>query len=377
MSTALLERLQSERADLVQFVERTLESVDGRDLSETEMRSVQSTKERIEAIDAQMKPLADFMATRDAAADLTRSFARQERRERSAPAESRSIGDQFISSEVFGEYRGRGTSSRLTVESRALPTGLAEIADLLPRNPRVDITAPTYTPLLDALSSINVSTNAIETIVWAKAAGGAAKVAEKSAKPSVEFAPTVTPYTLDTIAAWTQMTRQMMEDAPAVRDSINGQLIRDVALKMEAEAAAALVAATLPTASGADLLTAIRTGVGTVQAAGYMPGVVILNPADWATLDIDVFSSTLNGPTVGQRFWGLRPVTAVSQPAGTATVADLGAGVQHFRRSGISLYVTDSHGDTFLSNVFTVLAEARARTVVTRPDALVECTVTP
>lgn len=374
MSTALIERLTEERTGLVEFVERTLADVEGRDLSESEMRSVTTTKERIEQIDAQIKPLAEFMETRSAAADLTRNLGRSERREASRSTENRSFGDQFIASEVFGEYRGRGTSSRFTVESRALPTGLSEIADLLPRAPRVDATAPTSTPLLDAMSPITVSGNAIETIVWAKT-GGAAKVAEKAAKPSVEFTPTVTPFTLDTVAGFTQMTRQMIEDAPAVRDSINGQLVRDVALKLEAEAAAALAAATLPTATATSLIAAIRTGVGTVQAAGYNPGVVILNPADWAALDIDVFGSTLGGPVNGQSFWGLRPVSAVSQPAGTATVADLNAGVQYFRRSGVSLYITDSHGDTFLSNVFTVLAEARAKTVVTRPAALVECSV--
>ena len=375
MSTALIERLQSERTDLVAYVERTLEGVEGRDLSESEMRSVQTTKERIEQIDAQARPLAEFMQTRDAAADLTAHLGRSEKRERKPSAEVRSLGEQFVESDVFRDYRGRGTSSRFMGEMRALPTGLSEVADLLPKpGTRVDITAPVYTPLLDAISTVQVSSNAIETVVWAKT-GGADVVAEKAAKPSVEFTPTVTPITLDTIAGYTQMTRQMMEDAPAVRDSINGQLRRDVALKMEAEAAAALVAATLPTATAANLLAAIRTGVGTVQAAGYNPNVVILNPADWAALDIDVFDSTLNGPTVGQRFWGLRPISAVAQPAGTATVADLGAGVQRYARSGVSLYVTDSHGDTFLSNVFTILAEGRASTVVTRPAAFAECSV--
>jgi hypothetical protein len=231
------------------------------------------------------------------------------------------------------------------------------------------------TPLIDAIGSIPVSQNGIEVVKWVKAAGGAAKVAEKAPKPSVEFEPSVVPYTLDTIAGYTQLTRQMIEDAPAVRAAIDLELRRDVALKMEAEAAAALVAATLPTAtSSVSLLAAIRKGVGVVQAEGYFPNAVILNPADWADMDLDVFAGTSAGGTpIQQRFWSLTPIAANSQPAGTATVADLSAGVQHYRRSGISLYVTDSHGDTFLANVFTLLAEARAKTIVTRPAALVEC----
>jgi hypothetical protein len=287
----------------------------------------------------------------------------------------RSIGEQFAASPVFAEYRGHGTSSRFNAEMRALPTGLAEVADLNRPGLRVNATPPTVTPLLDAITSIQVSSNGFEVVVWGKAAGGAAKVAEKAPKPSVEFEPTVTPITLDPIAGYTQMTRQLIEDEPAIRDAINGMLMRDVALKMEAEAAAALVAATLPTATDSvSLLGAVRRGIGTVQAKGYQPNAVLLNPGDWAEMDIDVFSgSSFNGTTIQRTFWGLTPISAASQPAGTATVLDLSNAVQHYRRSGVSLYITDSHADTFLSNVFTVLAEARAKTVVVRPDAAVEC----
>ena len=53
-------------------------------------------------------------------------------------------------------------------------------------------------------------------------------------------------------------------------------------------------------------------------------------------------------------------------------MGDFRSAVQHYFRSQISLYITDSHADTFLSNVFTLLAEQRSKTVVVRPAALVE-----
>jgi hypothetical protein len=374
MST-LLEQYQSERDGLVAVLDRTLEGVEGRDLSDIEQRSVTDARTRIEALDEQIKLVSGAIQTRNAGADLTSMLNRAERRDRIEVVEHRSMGEQFVASDVFSGYQARGTSARFQIEERALPTGLAEISDLLPQKARVDASAPTMTPLIDAIGSIPVSQNGIEVVKWVKAAGGAAKVAEKAPKPSVEFEPSVVPYTLDTIAGYTQLTRQMIEDAPAVRAAIDLELRRDVALKMEAEAAAALVAATLPTAtSSVSLLAAIRKGVGVVQAEGYFPNAVILNPADWADMDLDVFAGTSAGGTpIQQRFWSLTPIAANSQPAGTATVADLSAGVQHYRRSGISLYVTDSHADTFLANVFTLLAEARAKTIVTRPAALVEC----
>jgi HK97 family phage major capsid protein len=371
----LLEQYQSERDGLVAVLDRTLEGIEGRDLSDIEQRSVTDARARIEALDAQIELVSGAIQTRNAGADLTAVLNRAERREQ-APIEARSWGEQFVASGQFSDYRGRGTSASLVIESRALPTALADMADVLPSKARVDITPPTSTPLLDVINTVNVSQNGIETVVWSKVAGGAAKVAEKSAKPSVEFAPAITPYTLDTIAAYTQMTRQMIEDAPAVRSTIDGMLRREVALKLESEAAASLVAATLPTATDSSLLAAIRQGVGVVQAAGYNPNAVLLNPADWADLDIALLSGTsAPGTPIQQSFWGLRVIAANSQPAGTATVGDMSAGVQRYSRTGVNLYITDSHADTFLSNVFTLLAEARAKTIVTRPQALVECSV--
>ena len=37
---------------------------------------------------------------------------------------------------------------------------------------------------------------------------------------------------------------------------------------------------------------AIRIGVGLVEAAGYTPNAVLLNPADFAALDINAYDRT-------------------------------------------------------------------------------------
>ena len=292
-----------------------------------------------------------------------------------------SWGEAFVRSDVYSGYNFRGTSSRLEiddVQTRALPTGIADLiaAGFKPALPtQIDTTPPPLpTPLLDTVNNIQVSTNAIEYIAWVKRSGGAAKVAEKSAKPSAEFGPVVTPATLDNFAVYTQLTRQMMEDFAAVTDTINNGLRRDVANAEEADAAAVLAAASasIPDAHGADLLSSIRVGIGTVQAAGYNPSAVLLNPADWAALDISVMTGTLGGPTTGRNFWGLTPIPSTAQPAGTAIVGAFAQAVHHYYRTQVTLYVTDSHGDTFLSNVFTILAERRGKTVVVRPAALAE-----
>lgn len=378
----MLERLRDERAEVEKYVEQTLSGVEGRDLSDAELRTLSDSKARITALDGQIGPLVEFLQAKDSAADLTAVLGRGARAHAQASAagvETRSMGEAFIASDVYGTYPGRGTSSRMHYEARALPMSLTSMGSALPPKPRVDISAPPApTPLLSLIDTVPVSGNGVETIIWAKVAGGADVVAEKAVKPSVEFAPTVASFTLDTIATWTHATRQLLEDAPAIAARIDTELRREVNRKMEAEAAAALVAATLPTATDAtSLMNGIRKGVGVVQAAGYTPNGVLLNPADWATLDIDVFGNTLLGPSMRSNFWGLTPVAATSQPAGTATVGDFSSGVQRYSRSDIAIYVTDSDQDDFLKNLFKILCEVRAKTVVTRPAALVEVTKTP
>ncbi len=336
--------------------------------------------DRLSASYAEMASWEDRKAkSNEVGAALHRAEAARPAEEPALARESApSVGETFTRSDVYQGYSFRGTSARLEVpRERTLPGTLADWAGALPAAPQRDITPPAApTTILDLVPAIPVSSNSVETIVFGIVAGGAAVVAEAGVKPTIEFGPTVTPITLDTLAVYTSLTRQMIEDAPAVKARIDQMLARDVRREAESEAAAALVAATLPTAQGADLLAAIRVGMGTVQAEGYSPSAVLLNPADYAALDIDVFGKTLNGPVVGRGFWGLTPVADVAQPAGTATVGDFNAGVERYVRSGVNLYLSDSHGETFVSNIFTILAESREKSVVIRPAALCECTVT-
>jgi hypothetical protein len=339
---------------------------------------------RSAALDSQIERLVSLYGAREQADALQGRFARgaqrSEQREQGAP---QSWGETFVRSEVFTTYPARGTSGRLHLDSepqtRALPTGLADLlaAGWKGGTTQVDTTPPqTPTPLLDTMPNITVSSNAIEAVVWAKVAGGAAIVPEKGTKPPAEWGPTVTPATLDNIAVYTQLTRQMVEDAAAVRSLIDTGLRREVLLKEETEAAAALVAATLPTADGAgDLLAGIRIGIATVQGEGYNPTAALINPMDWANLDVHLLDhQSVGEAAVHSNYWGLRLISSSAQPAGTVTVGDFNAGVQHYVRSGVSLYISDSHAETFLANVFTLLAERRTKTLVTRPAALCEVT---
>lgn len=385
MSNAVVDRLREERDEARAAAVALAES----DKFDPKDEVYLGLKTRAEQLDARVSELAALMEARKSSdaldGRLSKSQARSETS--STTATPRSFGEAFIRSESFTEYAGspRGRMPKVEMpeglEVRALPTGLSDVygsGNLTQPTTSVSVQPPAApTPLLDNINRVQVTSNAVEFVLWEKAAGGAAVVAEKGNKPSVEFNPTVTADALDNIAAYTQLTRQLIEDAPAVRDMINGELVREIRREEEAQVAAAITAATLPTAAGADLLASIRVGVGTVQAAGYAPNAVLLNPADWADMDNVVMGSTLNGPTRNQTFWGLTPIPSTAQAAGTAVVGDFRTAITQFYRSEIALYITDSHASTFLANVFTLLAERRSLAAVTRPQALVEVAATP
>jgi hypothetical protein len=124
------------------------------------------------------------------------------------------------------------------------------------------------------------------------------------------------------------------------------------------------------------MLASIRTGIATVQGAGFAsPNAILLNPADAAAIDVEVMTGGLNGPVTVGSYWGVPYVPSNSVPAGTAYVGDFGVGVQLFNRGQAEVYMTDSHADYFVRNMLLLLAETRALATVPDPAAIAECTV--
>src|SRR3954469_11224497 len=263
MSTAVLDNLRGER-DAAR--DAAIVMAEQEDFTPTDEAYAQ-LEARAVKLDNQIEQLAKLMEARSAAdaldGKMTKAGKRQEqqRQDPQILQTMQSWGELFIRSEEFKSYRGRGTSGQYELDSdqlqtRALPTGLADLvaAGFKGAPYQVDTSpAAAPTPLMDNITQIQVSGNAIEYVAWTKKAGGATKVAEKAAKPSAEFGPTVTSTTLDTFAVFTQLTRQLIEDAPAVRSLIDSELRRDVARAEEADAVAVLAAAaaSIPDASNA------------------------------------------------------------------------------------------------------------------------------
>ena len=382
-----LRRLVDERTNLTETMTRTADqaAAEERDLTEAESTALAGLQNRCGEIDRQLTQYNEQAESMRAFADLQSRL--ETRREESnngsrttsmVAAPERTWGQGWVESDAFRTYRGVGQSAPFELagylETRAVVT-TAQLAIPHQVLPPSELAA-TRTPLLELVNRVTVGTGVVD---WVEIGADpvAAVVAEGAAKPEAAF--TMTPKTaaLDTIAHWMQITRQALDDAPYMRSLIEGKLRRGLLAKAEADMAAALVAATLPATAGASLLAAIRAGIGIVEAAGYQPNAVVLNPADFAALDVDVMGTTDTGPVRGQSFWGLTPVAVASQPAGTATVGDYTEGATLFDRGVSNVFVTDSHASLFISNILVILAEARLKSAVTDLAAFCECTKTP
>jgi HK97 family phage major capsid protein len=379
MDTTVIDRKRSDLADVLTQIETlaTREEFKPEDVAELQTRA--------NGLKAQIQTLTEAMQARAASTDmdamLQRAARTQEQRQREHVEAGESLGSMFTRSAQFSGYAGVGTTGR--VETGLLTRALPMKSDAFPvqANPMNGYRdgAPLRTPLLNLVGGIPVSYGGFKVAsLQVKGTGGkpganpVVVTAEGAAKPSVELEEVAVPVNLDTLPVWTQVTRQALEDIPGLRARIDAKLSRLVLSAAEKRVADAILAATLPAVDGAgDLFAGIRNGIASVQDAGGVPTVLLINPQDAAAIDI---AALLRGfPVDGT--WGLTPVPSSSVTKGTAVVADIEAAVERYEKSsGVSVYITDSHASTFTENVFTILAELRDDTVVVDASAAVKVT---
>lgn len=379
------EQLMEERDTLSAAIETTVtesqESNAG--LSDDAKAKIKGMQTRVASIDETLGVIATEQDSTRKAYEFAARFTRTPKVEEREPAKSEhtSWGRAFVESVEFREYDGHGKTGRFEVTEpdnpfeRRAPLMTSDLPKTIGASV-ISIAEPDEaTPLFAVVGQEQVSTGSFEYVSYTMD-NNAAVVPEGTVKPESTITENIVPGTLDTIAHWTQVTRQTLEDSARVRSIIDGKLRDGVNKKVHDSIVDALLAAVLPTAEGADLLAAIRVGVATVQGNGFSPNALLLNPMDWADLDIAVMGAAGLSPVSQQSFWGMRPVAHASQPAGTATVGNFKSGATLFYRSGVGVYATDSHADTFTSNIFTILAERRSKAAVTQPLALCDCTAT-
>jgi hypothetical protein len=216
-------------------------------------------------------------------------------------------------------------------------------------------------------------TSAVEYSRYTGQQGAAAvQAGEGAAKAAVRPDHTLITQSALTIAGFSKMSRQSMNDSAELRRAVDTTLTRsvntalDVALTTGGNGFAggfAALATAYTSLVYTALVDAISEGVATMQTAGFAPDVVAVSPADW--LAITVMKSTtgeyLSGAYLGAmpaEMRGLRVVLSPSVAAGKALLID---------STHTELLVVDGFmvevgyvGDDFTNNLATILGEMRA-----------------
>lgn len=281
-------------------------------------------------------------------------------------------GQRFVNSPQWLGRSGEGVTAGAVpldgyLEAHAPIEERAEISTTDVAGPRGFLARPVdelVAPISARCDQVLTTETAVDVVRWTGAAEPA-EVAEGAPKQAADLAPSLAPLTLPFLSTWLPLTRNVLDDYPALVAIIDGKLRRALGLTIDGAVAAALVAdQDIATVSGADLPSAIRSAIATLAATGVGPLTLLLNPADYSILG-DMLDLPLLNTT---------PLPSAVVPAGSAYVADLRAAVQLRARGAAQILTTDSHADWFLSNKLVILAEQRAGAAITEPGAAVEAT---
>ena len=283
-----------------------------------------------------------------------------------------SLGDQFVKSfEANQELFGKTKSVRLELKAAgdAITTSSGRtIVSGGVGAPGANLLGLQYALTVDQASG----TSAIEYSRYTGQQGAAAvQAAEGAAKAAVRPDHSLITQSAVTIAGFSKMSRQAMNDSSELRRAVDTTLTRSVNTALDVMLTTGGTGfaggfATLATAYTSlvytALVDAISEGVATMQVAGFAPNVVALSPADW--LAITVMKATggeyLSGAYLGampSEMRGLRVVLSPSVATGKALLIDS----THAELKIVDNFTVEVGyvGDDFTNNLATILGEMR------------------
>lgn len=317
------------------------------------------------------------------------------------------LGQHFIETSGLNGKSVRGSSFTVSSTETKAPTDTivsptdAALRETATDVDRVIVQAPRRASVADLFGTGAISGNAIRYFIEGGIEGGFTAVAENGAKPQFSAAdPTPRIDSLVKLAGWYNESDEILEDFAWLASSINNRALYELLLAEEAALLNGNGGATLQgllnrsgiqtaTATAATLadelfkaMTAVQTGSGLTADA------IVMNPADYQTLRLSrdanqqyygggFFAGPYgNGGLVEQPpVWGLRTVTTPAVAVGTAVVGAFRQGATVYRKGGVRVEATNTHGEDFTHNRITVRIEERIALAVRRPAAFVKLTI--
>lgn len=382
MSEAILKALES--------VEAKLAAMDVK--ASGEMQTIgkvsADTKTAIDAIGVEQRVLADRLV--------------QLEQKASAQPEAKageSWGEQFVKNARYADFAG-GHLNKLRVEVKNTLTG----SDTTVAPARsTSIVSGAFLPFaMEALiPSTTTTSNAIEFTKEASFTNSAAEAAEGAAKAESSLTWSLVSMPVSTVAHWIKISKQLASDNTALAAYVNTRMAYGVNQKVDTQlvvgdGTAPNISGTYDTgnytahgianaALGSTLkkLVLIRKIMADLYVAGYPADAIVLNPQDWATIEIELFTTAAgqtlyNVNSAGQAFlFGLPVIQAIGMAADTFQVGAFKQAYMIHNREGVVVEMSDSDSDNFTKNLITLRAERRLALATEKPAAVRGGDLTP
>lgn len=298
-------------------------------------------------------------------------------------AAPQSAGEMFIKSDAFKRFAD-GASNRARIEANTI-TGQsgspAVNSDTLVASDRLGgIVSGAYRTLkvLDVLPKGVTNSNIVEYTKELLFTNNAAETAEGAAKPESVLTFELASAPVRTIAHFLKVSKQVLDDAPALQSFIDTRLRYGVELKLEQQVlvgagtgqeisgitASGNYTAFTP-ATGDTALDSINKAIEAVAEADYAATAIMMNPNDWYAITRlkDTTNQYIFGAPVGalgNTLWGLPVVVTNSLTAGKLLVGAFNISHQVFMRSGTVVEMFEQDDTNVQKNLLTVRAENRA-----------------
>lgn len=364
-------------------------TTDNRDYTEQESARVDELRSELDAVDGRITANLEMeQRSAEVTSGIESLLGAMVDRDSGDVTDTRTIG-QRVTGDGFEAWRSAGGRGSYAVEVegtdlRAVTTATTTTMQAQPD--RIDRMGQAFLDrrvfLSDVLPVIPTNSGMVEYVrddsPLADLADAATVVAEGSAKPQAGATLNVVQEKIGTIAAWSDLTRQALDDIPQLQGYFDTRLRYAVKRRLDAQITAgngtganltglANRSGILTYAPGAaeDRAKSIRHGITVMELAESVPEIIVLNPADAEVFDLTNYATaglhaTPDAAAPGARTaWGLQQVRSTALASGTALLIDP-MQVAIFDRQAPTAHITDSHGDRFVSNIITALLELRA-----------------
>ncbi len=368
--------------------------------------SIKTANTELAALVDAFEPLQDRWAAKQANDDALKAMGDKRQIDPSkdqvdrtvSPAEAvlahghKSIGElltEGLETRGIKSYSGfRGDVGELSIHGlKALITS-ADMTPLEQRSSTVVASAQEERTVADLMLQGTTTAQKVTYFQETTFTNNAAEVDEGAEKPEGVIDFTLREDNVRKIATWVPVTEEMLEDVPTFESYLRGrlgfmvkqreelQLLRGAGTGVTILGLYNRTGVQTETGYGKSTIDSILSAITKVQANAFLePTAMVVHPLDW--YDIRTSKSVtggdyLLGPATldpnQARPWGLQVRVTTNAIQNTALVGAFNQ-AQIFRRSGITIKISDSHSDYFIYNKLAVLAEERLALAVYRPDA--------